>query len=284
MSNGWSHLEVEATVESYFQMLSAELRGQPYSKAEHRRRLLPLLNNRTEGAIELKHGNISAILIELGFPWIGGYKPFSNYQDLLRQVVVDRLSANPQFGKLADEDADKPIIVPSIKNILESLSDPPRRRNRTMQVSEPAAAVRQGIPWQKVNYLEREARNARLGRSGEEFVMKFEQARLINARRHKLAEKVEHVSVTRGDGGGFDILSFEDTGAERFIEVKTTKYGRETPFFVTRKEVNVSHDFSNDYHLYRVFQFRDAPKLYTLKGAIADNFELEPTSYVARVG
>ena len=38
--NDWSNLEVELIVADYFSMLSKELSGLTYNKAEHRRRLL----------------------------------------------------------------------------------------------------------------------------------------------------------------------------------------------------------------------------------------------------
>ena len=56
-------------------MLSHQLHSTPYNKADHNRRLGHLLNNRSRGSIEFKHQNISAILIELGYPYIEGYKP-----------------------------------------------------------------------------------------------------------------------------------------------------------------------------------------------------------------
>jgi len=34
-----------------------------------------------------------------------------------------------------------------------------------------------------------------------------------------LADKVDHVSQSNGDGLGFDVLSYEADGKERFIEV-----------------------------------------------------------------
>src|SRR5437899_3120271 len=91
MSDDWSREEVEATVSDYFDMLAMELRGEPFNKAEHNRDLQKLLANRTKGAIEKKHQNISAVLIELGYPYIDGYKPLGNYQQLLYGVVEDRL-------------------------------------------------------------------------------------------------------------------------------------------------------------------------------------------------
>jgi hypothetical protein len=117
--------------------------------------------------------------------------------------------------------------------------------------------------------LEREARNRSLGNAGELFVLNFERARLINLGKEWLAEKVEHTSQTRGDGAGFDILSYEETGADRLIEVKTTKYGRETPFFVSRNELAVSESEASRYYLYRLFGFNVKPRLFTLAGAFS---------------
>lgn len=56
-------------------MLAEDISRRPYSKAEHRRLLAPLLANRCEGSIEFKHQNISAVLKGLGEDWIPGYKP-----------------------------------------------------------------------------------------------------------------------------------------------------------------------------------------------------------------
>ena len=86
MALDWTREEVEATVADYLAMLSAEHIGQEYSKAEHRRRLGKLLNNRSDGAIERKHQNISAILIELCLPYVDGYKPLRNTEQLLAMI------------------------------------------------------------------------------------------------------------------------------------------------------------------------------------------------------
>jgi dGTP triphosphohydrolase len=69
MPNDWTREEVEATVSDYFDMLAKELRGEPFNKAEHNRHLHQMLTNRSRGSIERKHQNISAVLIEYGYPW-----------------------------------------------------------------------------------------------------------------------------------------------------------------------------------------------------------------------
>ena len=88
VGKGWDWLQCEVTVQDYFLMLNKELVGQKYSKAEHRRALLSKLKNRSEGSIEFKHQNISAVLVEMGQPYIQGYKPAFNYQQQLKQVVL----------------------------------------------------------------------------------------------------------------------------------------------------------------------------------------------------
>ena len=91
----WNDDEVLATVRDYFDMLRLELDGRPYVKAEHSRELARVLNGRTKGAIEQKHMNISAILQELGYPYINGYKPLKNYQQLLKQTVEEQIRLLP---------------------------------------------------------------------------------------------------------------------------------------------------------------------------------------------
>jgi len=84
----WTAEEVEATVRDYFEMLRKEAAGQPYSKSEHNEHLRNTLITRSKASIELKHQNISAVLDQLGLPYIRGYKPRSNLQELLRQTVT----------------------------------------------------------------------------------------------------------------------------------------------------------------------------------------------------
>lgn len=277
--SAWTAEEVEAIVADYFAMLATELAGKPYNKAEHRRRLLSLLRRRSEQSIEFKHANISAVLIELGFPYIPGYKPRSNYQHLLREVVSERLASNSELLRLAAADVERPTEVPEVSDILQALTAPPRPVVHGHRTAERKSTY---LPT-PFNYLEREARNRALGTAGEEFVINFERARLIKLGCESLASRIEHVARTRGDSEGFDILSYERSGAERLIEVKTTKYGPYTPFFVSRNEVQVSKSRAKQYHLYRIFAFRSDPRLFALRGALSSTCDLDPTAYIATV-
>ncbi len=91
-TSDWSRREVEAIVDDYLSMLASELVGTPYNKAAHRRTLQPVLSGRSDQSIEFKHANISAALLDAGFPFITGYKPRPHYQALVAEVVAERVS------------------------------------------------------------------------------------------------------------------------------------------------------------------------------------------------
>jgi hypothetical protein len=124
----------------------------------------------------------------------------------------------------------------------------------------------------------RDFQNRRLGTAGEEWVLDRERIELSRRGRSDLADQVDWVAQ-RGDGAGYDILSFRPDGLPLEIEVKTTNLGSRTPFFVTRWEVSVSRRDHDRYALYRVFDFRNEPRLYRLEGSIEDSARLEPTVF-----
>ena len=277
----WSRAEVEAVVADYFAMLADEIAGRPVNKTEHRRRLSSMLQGRSDGSIERKHQNISAILIELGLPYIDGYKPLGNYQALLAEVVEDRVKGDTSLNQRIIADLAQPVSAPTVDDILAALVATPEPTAIQRKVREKAR--RPDRPRLGVNYLELEARNSELGLRGEEFVINFERAWLIRSGQDRLAARVEQVSVTRGDGLGYDVLSFEPDSRERLLEVKTTKYGRYIPFFATPKEVDVSERDRDKYHLCRVFDFRTQPQFFRVPGSIRSRFQLDTAQYIARI-
>lgn len=278
-AKSWSEAEVEAIVADYFDMLSQELRGGSFNKAEHRRALMDKLEGRSGPSVEFKHANISAVLIEMGYPYIDGYKPRSNYQGMLVDAVSNFIREHPGVSDEVGEDADRQASVPSVEDILAALEESPSLSEKDDRDLKQAPPVYNPGG---VNYLEREAKNQSLGDAGEQFVINFERARLVYAGREALAERIEQVSETIGPSAGYDIRSFEVGGADRFIEAKTTKYGKITPFFVTPNELRFSKSNTAQYYLYRVFRFRATPKLFTLQGNLENKCKLRPSQYVAR--
>ena len=71
----------------------------------------------------------------------------------------------------------------------------------------------------KKDYLKETQVKMKTGFSGEQLVMDYEVERLKKSR---YTSKIQHVSLT-DDSKGYDILSFEEDGSKRYIEVKSSK-------------------------------------------------------------
>ncbi|MCY1313985.1 hypothetical protein D9M70_645620 [compost metagenome] len=97
----------------------------------------------------------------------------------------------------------------------------------------------------------------------------------------ELFQRLEWISDTRGDGVGYDILSFEDQDRHRFIEVKTTNGGMANSFILSHNELEFSREMEEQFYLYRVFQLSNDPKLFILKGDLSKQLYLKPLDFRA---
>jgi len=277
VGNGWDWLECEAIVQDYFVMLSDELIGLGFSKAEHGRNLLPRLNGRSISSIEYKHRNISAVLVEMGQPYIQGYKPAFNYQQQLKQVVLAHFAGHPfdleQIILAADRSpGDSPAVVDWAQVLDLELPE------KLTGISEPERKYLA----RRTNFSERERNNRQLGERGEAFVIEFERYRLEMAGRPDLAREIQWSSNEQGDGLGYDVRSFNPLKEEPiYIEVKTTNSGKYQPFFISSNEVAFSKYQAQHYSLYRVFDFKKQPRIFRLNGAVEQYVHLTTQSYKA---
>lgn len=155
----WTPEEVEVTVRDYFEMLRLESLGSAYSKYQHNEQLRTTLTTRSKSSIELKHQNISAVLDQLGLPYIRGYKPRSNLQDLLRQTVLRYVEKNQRALTQVMESFDA-LTTPNNQQFRGVLVDPPKIERL------PTVAKHLRLP-KKMDYAAREERNRKLGYGGE---------------------------------------------------------------------------------------------------------------------
>jgi len=262
-------------------MLSEAMHGRDYNKTRHRRALRRHLDNRSDASVEKKHQNISAILIEMGLPYIDGYKPLSNYQHLLRESVAGYVRRHPEVvSDLAAVADSGDFVRPQLAAVDDVLVEPPE----FSPPGEAPAARSRAVPPPDGNFLEREARNLRLALRGQEFAADFERLRLRSAGHPDLAERVEWAAASQAGTSAFDISSFDDDGSERLILVRTTTCGRSFPFFISRNQVAFSEERADDFSLYRVFGFSHRPMMFMLPGAISGNCRLEPQAFKASFG
>ncbi|UCU96330.1 DUF3883 domain-containing protein [Hydrogenophaga taeniospiralis] len=272
----WSSDEVQAAVASYFEMLRLEAAQQRYTKSEFNAQLRQKLSGRSKGSVELKFQNISAVLHGLELPFVQGYKPRSNAQLLLRQTVQQYVLDQPGLVSQV-VDAMEEVKTPDQQAFHASVVDPPTLETVVQALKE---GPKLRFP-RKVNWAQRDEANRKLGRAGEQWVIGFEQRRLADAGYPELFQQLDWVSDRLGDGIGYDILSHERPGQHRFIEVKTTNGGHASSFIISRNELDFAAEAEDAFHLYRVFQFREKPRLYILKGQLADRLHLEPIDYRA---
>jgi hypothetical protein len=248
----WQSDELDAIVADYFAMLAASLSGEPYVKSSHSKSLMARIG-RTHHSIEFKYQNISAVLDELGLPWIPGYRPKRNYQGAIFDAIDRYLTEHPDVLESIPNSPTLPALPTEI------FVEPP-----------PLVSVPERIPEglkhlvRKFDPVARDYRNRSLGKAGEEFVYKLERRLLAAVGRSDLSQRVRWVAAEEGDGAGYDVLSFNTTGRERLLEVKTTNGSARTPFFLTRNECDVAEERPEDWCIYRVHLFAREPRIFTI--------------------
>src|ERR1017187_1861804 len=264
----WQDDELDVIVADYFAMLAADLSGRPYVKSRHSAVLMAQIG-RTHRSVEFKHQNISAVLDELGMPWIPGYKPKRNYQNAIFNAIDRYLTAHPAILEAAQNLSPLPplpadiFVAPPTPNANEPI---PERLRRLVQKFDP---------------VERDQRNRSLGRAGEEFVVEVERRHLTTATPSDLARKIRWIAAEEGDGAGYDVLSFDPTGRELLLEVKTTNGSARTPFFLSWNERQLAVERPTDWRIYRVHLFARDPHIFTIAPPLEQAVHLRPESWRA---
>jgi len=154
----WTTEELDVIVADYFEMLGHELAGRVYVKSRHSAALMALLG-RSHRSVEFKHQNISAVLDELGLPWIPGYIPKPNYQNAIFDAIDRYLTQHQTILNLSQ----RPTHPVSVQ---ETFIEPPlSTKNDEALPKQLKRLVRKFDP------VERDRRNRSLGEAGEAFVM-----------------------------------------------------------------------------------------------------------------
>jgi hypothetical protein len=315
----WTAHELDLIVADYFTMLALDAAGQPFVKA-HRARALMERTGRSHRSVEFKHMNISAVAAELGLPHVRGYRPMTNYQGAIFDAIDRYLATHPEvfsddaFTLLPRERGrgtaagggggdrtlgvsepvshfSSPFMGVEDRSQAIGRPDPEGLEGATAPLllteapppGPPKAPRPEGLARlvRKYDPAARDHANRRLGLLGEERVFHHERARLIAADRPDLARRIEWTSQERGDGAGYDIKSFDPSGAERLIEVKATRGGPTTPFWLTRTEREVSLEHPAAWCLYRLHDLSTAPGLFVLPPPLEASVRLETETWRA---
>lgn len=117
-----------------------------------------------------------------------------------------------------------------------------------------------------VDFEKENKKNKLLGNRGEEIVFSLEKEHLKSIGKRELADNVRWVSK-EDDSLGYDILSFEDNGDEKYIEVKSTNQSENSNanFLISSNQYSKAKKIKN-YYFYIVFNAKgEKPKIWKIK-------------------
>lgn len=222
-------------------------------------------------------------------------------QWVLIQTIYDTVESN--ISQFADDDfapeapgSEHPKWKRNVRNELQRLKERgdilwkakgsylfPSETYRLNQSS--SLPQRRGISEERFRQIQ--ARREEIGRLGEEFVVEYEREQLRRIGRNDLAEQI--IRVSENDIGlGYDVLSFDEKGGEKFIEVKTT-VGTGWTFELSANELAIAEELGERYWIYFIRQFGgDVDNLAPIAlqnpfNSIGTTMELAPSSYIVRI-
>jgi uncharacterized protein (UPF0335 family) len=140
---------------------------------------------------------------------------------------------------------------------------------------------KQVIHGRKIDFIKKAEQDSKTGMLAEKLVVEHEKDFLVTHGRNDLADRVKWVAK-EADGFGYDVLSYDLDGNEKYIEVKATLLGKNHPFEITANEVMTSERLEKNYWIYRVYYMNtEQPMFYKIHGNVKDELDLEPTVYRA---
>ncbi len=266
---------IRAAIREYFAMLEAELRGR---LGQSDRRHWQAGTGADQVARERHQQHISGTLLDQGLPYALARPPLPGAPGPLRRAVGEYLRNHPEIFIWMESAVFRPEPMSDFRRVhlLDRLVDRPASPTAPLP---PAGSSE--VPLLGVDFLAGEQRNRSLARAGEALVLEFERQRLRAEGLHKYAEGIEHAAEEHGDIAGYDIQTWDSDGEAMYIRVKTTRFGRETPFYLSANELSVAAAHGSRYWIYRVFDFRQRPRLYRIRGPIDRQCQLAASAYRA---
>lgn len=187
-------------------------------------------------------------------------------------------------GKLKDsseaEYINQPIPSKFSVTVVNEISK--EKKNNGADSSHPKVPRVLKLDFESIN-----KKNKQYGDVGERIVVDYEINKLITAGRSDLANKVDHISVTKGDVTGYDVLSYSKSGDQIFIEVKTTPYTNIDGFYLSKNEKEVALEKGENYFIYRIYDLnikKGSAKIHIFDNPTRTNeFEFQERNWLLKL-
>ena len=156
------------------------------------------------------------------------------------------------------------------------------------EIAKRGSKESEGSKSKKPDYAKESEKNRKIGDKGEILVFREEKEYLEKIGRIDLIDKLKHVS-NEDDSAGYDILSFDTKGNEKYIEVRSTalKVPNVHHFNISSNEYEKATHLKN-YYIYFVFETDTKnPKIYKLKKPFDlpdSKIEVTPANYDVKLG
>ncbi len=227
------------------------------------------------------------------------YSPFNHITGKGNQGYLFPISR--ELGILLDNFISgtyKSEIFEGIFDIDQDTSDSIRHLYEEQQINEGTVIIvetehpfhsnrprvkKQVIHGRKIDFIKKAEQDSKTGMLAERLVIEHEKLFLTSNGRKDLAELVKWVAK-EADGYGYDVLSYDLAGKEKYIEVKATLLGKNHPFEITANEVMTSEQLESNYWIYRIYYMNsDQPMFYKMHGSASEVLDLEPIVFRAYI-
>lgn len=197
-------------------------------------------------------------------------------------VGVPHIGTSVTFGSTSVHDTtnidvlDTPIEE-TAEEVTMSITTP--HETRTKQ-----KAAKEKVRWKEnIDYAEQQRISQKIGDRGEELVLMSEIQKVKEwGLPAEMVEQVRRVSL-ESDDYGFDILSFDKDGNERYLEVKSTKQSKKDfSFILTRNEFEHAKAYGNNYSFVIVFDILNQPRIWYMGNPFLKEpykVNIQPTQY-----
>lgn len=259
-----------ALFEHYLTMLQAATQGEVLHQAQHINELIHAFPDLDKHDVRDHYRQISSVLRYCGLPFLDIYPPDTAPNHDLRERLgrffhhyEEHLSAI-----WFDDDAIRNRTVPDeLLDVQGAWAPPPLNLNFKVDGFLGGHARFPALG----GFQLRETRRDTLHRAGLRFVLAFERTRLKRLQQNELANNIRAFDADAARRHGYDIVSFEASGRERYIAVSTTQYSRQFPFLVAPRTLVASAKYTKQFFYYRVFSFCVDAKLYMLQGDLRES-------------
>ena len=197
---------------------------------------------------------------------------FKNKDSVMSKWTIHEFSSflYHAFGR----PSNKAAAPKELEEYLESRKEYPRIKSVRAEFIELAirpskasiSAQKNKTPHKTIDFEKENLAHKLLGNRGEEIVLSLEKESLINLGKNDLAGKVCW-SSKEDDSLGYDIVSYEDNGTVKHIEVKSTNQppGSNVSFLISSNQYSKGKTIPN-YYFYVVFNARsNKPKVWKIK-------------------